>query len=99
MTISLYAILLVILICLMDLRQRVITQSIKDWNYYVYRYKNYCRINYTEAEKPMCRIDENEVTRAEAIMVFLMFWKIDSDYFWDYKPDWEEIHEIYILKK
>lgn len=84
-----------IFFCLMYLRSVVVSDAFDQWNYYVGRYKAYCRITYSESEKPQCRIDENEATRGEGIMLFLMFWKIDKSYFFDYKPDWEEIISLY----
>lgn len=93
--ILLYIFLATAFVCLLMARINSIEEAMTTWNYYVYRYKNYCAVNYTEQEKPECRINANEITRADAILVFLMFWKIDSNNYFDFKPDYDEINELY----
>lgn len=94
------ALIILIVFCLCLLRAKVVMEAYKEWNnYFMYRYRKYCELQYSQDEKPSCRIEENELTRAEAVLVFLIFWKIDSQFFFQHKPDWEEIHEKYILRK
>lgn len=99
MTIFYIILIACIMSCLVTMRMAVVLKAASDWTYYVYKYKHHCRLHYTEEEKPLCRINENELTRGEAILVFLMFWKINPAYFFDFKPDWDDIHELYILKE
>lgn len=91
-------ILLLIFIAAFVMRLDKVLQARTDWNYYVYRYKNHCRIHYSQKEKSQLSIDENTITIAEAFLVAVMFWKINPDYFFDFKPDSEDIREMYLLK-
>lgn len=91
-------IILVVFITAFVYRVDIVFDTRRTWNYHVYRYKHYCRIHYSEEEKSEISIEENNVTQAEAILVVIMFWKINPDYFFDSKPDWVDIHEMYLQK-
>lgn len=91
-------IILVVFITAFIYRADVVLEARVSWNYYIYRYKNHCRIHYSQEEKSEALINENIVTLAEALLVVIMFWKINPDYFFDSKPDWVDIHEMYLQK-
>lgn len=95
----LYIALTIIILFLAVLRANVVAKEFADWNYYVYRYTNYCAVNYTPEEKHPERVAKNELTRLEAIIVFFSVWKFIPEYFFDFKPDWPEIHEMYYCKR
>lgn len=88
-----------IIMCLMVLRINTIIDAFDDWNYYVYRYINHCKIHYTSEEKPPRKLRRNYASKREAVIIFFMFWKMDAARFFDYKPDHEDILELYIKKK
>ncbi len=94
----LYIIGALIFLSLAHMRAVTVDRSMKDWNYYWYKYKSHCMLKYTHKEKTQARIESNEVNRAEAIMVFFMFWKIYPDLFWSHKVDFEEMWELYYHK-
>ncbi len=94
-----YAVCIVIVLCLLIMRTNTIIDAFDDWNYYVHRYENYCGVNYSHEEKHPRKVRRNYVTKTEAIAVFFMFWKMDRDYFFSWKPDHDEILELYINKR
>lgn len=95
----LWIISLLVFFCLLYLRITVVIDEWKTWNYHCYRYKSFCQIQYSEEEKPSCDVEQNVVNKAECILVIIMFWKLWPERFFDFKPDWHEIHEKYYLKK
>ncbi len=92
---AVYALGVLAFICLWYLRAKVVSEAFEQWNYHCYKYISHCRMKYSEEEKPICQINENSLTRAEGVMVWLMFWKVNKNKFFDFKPDWEEIHNLY----
>ncbi len=95
----LFIILGIIIFFLAMLRGIVVAKAFDQWNYYAYRYKNYCAVNYSEEEKHPKRVAENEVTKIEGIIVFISIWKFNPDLFFDFKPDHSDIFEMYYLKR
>lgn len=87
-----------VIIFLIYLRIKIVFNAFSDWQYYVYKYKHYCALNY-QSDKPTTEIEKNNANTSEAIMIFLMVWKINPDKFFSYKPDYDEIFENYILNK
>ena len=95
MNIFLYMILAAVIIVGGYYRALYIDKAFNEWNHWCYRYERYCHIHYSYAEKPYCRIKENYLSRGDGILVWCMFWKINRETLFDYKPDWEEIIELY----
>lgn len=93
-----FIILGLIFFCFMLTRAGLIVEMRTDWNYYVHRYDYYSRIH-SDGSYSQEEINKNRVTIGEAVLVFFMIWKTNPYYFFDFKPDWEDIHELYILKK
>lgn len=94
-----YSILILIGLCLLVARANTVIDAFDDWNYYVYRYRNYCAVNYSDEEKHPDKVKRNYVSKTEAVLVFFMFWKVDTNNYFSWKPDWEEINELYANKK
>lgn len=90
-----FALILIAMFFLSLSRARLITKAIIDWNYYVYRYRAYCRLNYSEDERSEERIASNQATVADFLFVFIQVWKIIPENFFKHKPDYQEIFELY----
>ena len=90
-----YIMILITLFFLSLMRARLITKAIIDWNYYVYRYRVYCRLNYISDERSEDRIISNEATVADFLFIFIQVWKIIPENFFTHKPDYKEIFELY----
>lgn len=93
------AIILTILLVTLSMTNRYfkVMNVLYTWNYYCYRYKHYCLINYSSEEKPECRINENHATKTEGLMIWLMIWKINPKKYFDFKPDFDDIYKYYII--
>jgi hypothetical protein len=95
----LYSALILIGLCLTVTRANSVIAAFDDWNYFVHRYVTYCGVNYSHEEKHPNRIQNNYVTKTEAFLVFFAVWKMDATYYFSFKPDADEIIEMYINKR
>ncbi len=85
-----------IIFLLIALRIRFVFKAAEDWNYYAYRYHHHVAVYHKNSTKEEA-LSKNKVSHNESLWICLLIWKVDRDTLFDYKPDFEDIYEIYIL--